>query len=98
MAEYAQLLPGLRWVGERRSADGSALVVRLAGADQRTPFPAPFGLAVELDGSTMVIDLGFANTRDGGPDVLIRRGWKGAASAFVKAATPLPTSAATPEP
>ncbi len=96
IAEYAQLLPGLRWVGERRSADGSALVVQLAGDEPGAPFPAPFGLAVELDGSTMVIDLGFANTRDGGLDVLIRRGWKGTAPGVVNAATPLPAAAATP--
>ena len=96
MAEYAQLLPGLRWVGERRSADGSALVVRLAGDERGTPFPAPFGLAVELDGATMVIDLGFANRRDGGPDVLIRRGWKGTTPSVVNAATPFPAAAAAP--
>ena len=44
----------------------------------------------------MVIDLGFANTRDGGLDVVILPGWKTTVPSVVNAATPLPAAAATP--
>ena len=98
LAAYANLMPGMAYAGERRSADGSALAVRLAPPGRAmAPMSVPIALAIELDGRTTVVDLGFANLRfEAGTDVLIRPGWKGNAPGVVKAATPLPTAGPSP--
>lgn len=95
VASFAQLLPGLEYSAERRSADGSAAVVSLAGHGGDPRMPVPLAIAIELTAQTVVIDLGPTNPRTPPVDVLIRPGWKGNVPDVVKAATPLPTPGPT---